>query len=49
MCGATIVYPDVYLASLRRGLTFVKLLILLARPKGFEPLTPKFVVWCSKS
>ena len=24
-----------------------KLLILLARPKGFEPLTPKFVVWCS--
>ncbi len=19
----------------------------LARPKGFEPLTPRFVVWCS--
>ncbi len=19
----------------------------MARPKGFEPLTPKFVVWCS--
>ena len=19
----------------------------VARPKGFEPLTPKFVVWCS--
>ena len=24
-----------------------KLLKLLARPKGFELLTPKFVVWCS--
>src|SRR5262249_40862035 len=24
-----------------------KLLIFLARPKGFEPLTPRFVVWCS--
>ena len=23
------------------------LLILMARPKGFEPLTPRFVVWCS--
>ena len=22
-------------------------LIILARPKGFEPLTPRFVVWCS--
>ncbi len=22
-------------------------LILMARPKGFEPLTPRFVVWCS--
>lgn len=20
---------------------------ILARPKGFEPLTPRFVVWCS--
>jgi hypothetical protein len=20
---------------------------VLARPKGFEPLTPRFVVWCS--
>ena len=19
----------------------------MARPKGFEPLTPRFVVWCS--
>ena len=24
-----------------------KLLILLARPKRFELLTPRFVVWCS--
>jgi hypothetical protein len=24
-----------------------KSLILMARPKGFEPLTPRFVVWCS--
>jgi hypothetical protein len=22
-------------------------LILMARPNGFEPLTPRFVVWCS--
>jgi hypothetical protein len=22
-------------------------LMKLARPKGFEPLTPRFVVWCS--
>ena len=20
---------------------------MMARPKGFEPLTPRFVVWCS--
>jgi hypothetical protein len=20
---------------------------VMARPKGFEPLTPRFVVWCS--
>jgi len=26
-----------------------KLLILLARPKRFELLTPRFVVWCSMS
>ena len=32
-----------------RGLIFAKLLIMLARPNGFEPLTPRFVVWCSKS
>ena len=25
----------------------LKCLNLLARPKGFEPLTPRFVVWCS--
>jgi hypothetical protein len=24
-----------------------KLLISLARPEGFEPPTPRFVVWCS--
>lgn len=24
-------------------------LISLARPKGFEPLTPRFVVWCPKN
>jgi hypothetical protein len=24
-----------------------EMLIILARPKGFEPLTPRFVVWCS--
>ena len=24
-----------------------KCLIRLARPEGFEPPTPKFVVWCS--
>ena len=29
------------------NLRFVNLLILVARPKGFEPLTPRFVVWCS--
>ncbi len=23
------------------------LILLMARPKGFEPLTPRFVVWCS--
>ena len=27
-----------------RGLIFAKLLILLARRKGFEPLTPRFEV-----
>ena len=26
---------------------FCNFLILMARPKGFEPLTPRFVVWCS--
>ena len=25
----------------------LKYLILLARPEGFEPPTPRFVVWCS--
>src|SRR6476660_8956821 len=25
----------------------INTLSLLARPKGFEPLTPRFVVWCS--
>ena len=24
-----------------------KSLKVMARPKGFEPLTPRFVVWCS--
>ena len=26
---------------------FCKERALLAHPKGFEPLTPRFVVWCS--
>ena len=32
-----------------RPLCGIKLVlkIKMARPKGFEPLTPRFVVWCS--
>ena len=36
--------------TLRRDLTsntIYKCLISLARPEGFEPPTPRFVVWCS--
>ena len=31
----------------KTGLRAGKLLKLLARPEGFEPPTPRFVVWCS--
>jgi hypothetical protein len=37
------------LALLERGVTYVSGTDpdLLARRKGFEPLTPRFEVWCS--
>ena len=35
------------LAIFQETIDLLKSLILLARPKGFEPLTPRFVVWCS--
>ena len=34
-------------ARLARGRKRLMLKSKMARPKGFEPLTPRFVVWCS--
>jgi hypothetical protein len=31
----------------KTGLAARKLLITMARPEGFEPPTPRSVVWCS--
>ena len=50
---SAIVYLNVYPRSKNRpasiGHILPKLLISLARPEGFEPQTPRFVVWCSFS
>jgi hypothetical protein len=50
-CDATQnVIPRVRMGSALHSLNLLdsqSALILLARPKGFEPLTPRFVVWCS--
>src|SRR3989304_3181040 len=40
-------YPICYPARVMPRLLNAKYLILLARRKGFEPLTPRFEVWCS--
>ena len=29
------------------GLNVIKVLILLASPTGFEPVTPRLGIWCS--
>ena len=44
--GQTTVLNTVLKILLRTAISS-KILILMARPKGFEPLTPRFVVWCS--
>ena len=43
----TVVTPTVTPSEIDPNSFHAKLLKLLARPKGFEPLTPRFVVWCS--
>jgi hypothetical protein len=40
----------VRMGSARFAINFTNIsnsLKIMARPKGFEPLTPRFVVWCS--
>ena len=38
-------YAAPYAAGLRLAAAAIRQAV--ARPKGFEPLTPRFVVWCS--
>ena len=48
--GVTIVakkHPSGTLKMESGGTTSAKYMILMARPDGFEPPTPRFVVWCS--
>ena len=42
-----VVYPKWANGPRIDGQNHPKFLILLARPKRFELLTPRFVVWCS--
>ena len=40
-------YPCVTPKKIQKNLLRTKLLILMAHRAGFEPATPRFVVWCS--
>ena len=47
-CGHNADTSGVFISALSRlYLSWLILLFDLARPNGFEPLTPRFVVWCS--